>query len=139
MLEVSKLTVDGEDYLKIKVVKFDTEIINLIMTIDGWFKANEPMCYGLPYSALGDFIRLTKDYMVVWKSDNDGMGTMVKGINTTDVPSDYIIDYKPKVDLREHQIKTFNLLLTRDYLLISDQEGVGNIAHLSQHHKETGK
>lgn len=125
MLEVSRTVVDGQEFLKITLRKLDPNIVSSIMTIPGWFKAQEPMTYGLPYSALGAFIRLTKDVMVVWKSPNDNMGTMVKGINTSDIPKDYIVEYKPKTPLREHQIVTFNLMMLRDFLLISDQEGVG--------------
>lgn len=125
MIEVSKVTVDNEDYLKIKLLRLDTDIVQTIMTINGWFKAQEPMCYGLPYHQLGEFFQKTKDYMVVWKSPADSMGTLVKGIDTRDIPTDYIVDYSPKTPLRQHQIVAFNLLLSRDYLLISDQEGVG--------------
>lgn len=126
LLEVSKVTVDGEDYLKIKLRKLDSEVVRIIMSIKGWFKAQEYMCYGLPYSALGEFIRKTQDYMVVWKSPADNMGTLVKGIDTRDIPTDYIVEYQPKTPLRKHQIITFNLMMLRDYLLIADQEGVGN-------------
>lgn len=125
MLEVSKFTVEGEDYLKIKLKRLDAEVIGVIMSIDGWFKAQEYMCYGLPYSSLGDFIQKTKDYMVVWQSGADKMGTLVKGINTSDIPTEYVVDYTPKIPLREHQIVTFNLMMLRDFMLISDQEGVG--------------
>ncbi|KZR57511.1 hypothetical protein [Pseudobacillus badius] len=82
MLEVSKLTVEGEDFLKIKLRKLDPTLVNVIMSIEGWFKAQEYMCYGLPYPSLGEFIEKTKDYMVVWKSPADNMGTLVKGINS---------------------------------------------------------
>lgn len=125
MIEVSKLTVSGENFLKIKLRKLDPEIVNVIMSIGGWFKAQESMCYGLPYSSLGEFINKTHDYMVVWKSDADKMGTMAKGINTSDVPTDYIVEYQPKIPLRPHQVVTFNLMVQRDFMLISDQEGVG--------------
>lgn len=125
MLEVSKMTFEGEDFLKIKLRKLDPDIVTTLTSMQGWFKAREPMVYGLPYSALGEFIEKTKDYMVIWQSNSDSMGTMVKGISTSDLPSDYVVDYKPKIELREHQIKTFNLMMTRDNLLISDQEGVG--------------
>lgn len=128
MLEVSKQTVDGQDFLKIKMRKLDTNIVKVIMSINGWFKAMEPMCYGLPYSALGEFIHKTQDYMVVWKSPADNMGTLVKGINTSDIPTDYIVEYEPKIPLREHQIIAFNLFMTRDYLLLADEEGVGKAA-----------
>lgn len=125
MIEVSKMTVDGEDYLKIELKKLDPAIVNTVTSIGGWFKALQPMCYGLPFSSLGDFIQKTKDYMVVWKSPSDSMGSLVKGINTNDIPTDYVVEYTPKVPLREHQIVAFNLMMLRDFLLISDQEGVG--------------
>ncbi|MDR4436209.1 DEAD/DEAH box helicase [Bacillus tequilensis] len=125
MIEVSKFTNQDQDYLKIKLRKLDPEIVNIIMSIDGWGKAQEPMCYGLPYSALGEFFQKTKDYMVVWKSHADSMGTLARGIDTRDIPTEFIVDYEPKLPLREHQIVTFNLMLQRDFLLISDQEGVG--------------
>lgn len=125
MLEVSKVTDEGEDFLKIKLKKLEPELVKVIMSINGWFKAMEPMTYGLPYTSLGDFIQATKDYMVVWKNNADNMGTMVKGINTSDIPTDYIVDYEPKLPLREHQVVTFNLMMSRDFMLVSDQEGVG--------------
>lgn len=125
MIEVSKFTVGNEDYLKIKLRKLDAAIVGTIMSIGGWFKAQESMCYGLPYSTLGEFIMKTNDYMVVWQSPADKMGTLVKGLNTSDIPKDYVVEYKPKIELRPHQIITFNLMMLRDRLIISDQEGVG--------------
>lgn len=125
MIEVSKFTSDGQDFLKINLKRLDPEIVAMIMSINGWFKAMEPMCYGLPYSALSEFIQKTQDHMVIWKSSADKMGTLAKGIDTRDIPTDYVVDYRPKLPLREHQIVTFNLMMLRDYMLISDQEGVG--------------
>ncbi|MGG1263791.1 DEAD/DEAH box helicase [Brevibacillus laterosporus] len=63
--------------------------------------------------------------MAVWKADGDNMGALVSGIDTDDVPIEYIIPYTPKISLRPHQIQTFNLMVQRDSLLIADQEGVG--------------
>ena len=126
MLEVEKITFEGEDYLKVKMKSLDPETVKLITSIDGWFQAREPMTYGLPYSQLGDFFNKTKDLMVVWKGQGDNMGSLVKGVNTKDVPKeDLVVDYQPKIELRPHQKQTFNLMIQRDMLLISDQEGVG--------------
>lgn len=134
MLEVSREVVDGEEFLKIRLLQLDADLVSKITSIDGWFKAREPMVYGLPYSALGEFIKKTMNDMVLWKNDADKMGTLVSGINTSDIPSDFIINYRPKLELREHQIKAFNLMVMRDSLLIADEEGVGKtIPVLCQH------
>lgn len=128
MLEVTKVKVEDRLYLKIKIVKMDTSLISIITSIDGWFKAMEPMTYGLPYEKAAEFHAKTYNYMVVWKADGDSMGTLTGGIDTDDIPTDYIVDYRPKQELRPYQVQGFNLLMQRDYLLIADQEGVGNIA-----------
>jgi len=125
MIEISKITVGGEDYLKIKIVKFDPEIVAKIMTIEGWGLGREPLTYGVPYSKAQELHAKTFDYMVIWKAEGDNMGALTGGIDTSDVPEDYITSYTPKIPLRAHQIQTFNLLMQRDSLLISDQEGVG--------------
>lgn len=125
MIEVSKVRVDGEDFLKIKILKLDTTLVSIITSIDGWFKAREPMTYGLPYDKIGELHAKTYDYMVVWKADGDSMGALTGGIDTDDIPDDYIVPYTPKTALRPHQIKAFNLLMQRDSLLVADQEGVG--------------
>lgn len=127
MLEVTKVKVDGKLYLKIKVVRVDTTLVSIITSIDGWFKAMEPMTYGLPYEKAAEFHAKTYNYMVVWKGDGDSMGTLTGGIDTDDVPTDYTVDYRPKLDLRPYQIQAFNLLMQRDTLLVADQEGVGNL------------
>lgn len=127
MVEVTKVTVDNEDYLKIKMVRFDKDITQAIMSIQGWFKAREPLTFGLPFSKLEEFHAKTHNYMVVWKAEGDSMGALVSGIDTSNVPVDYVVPYKPKIPLRPHQIQSFNLLLQMDSLLIADQEGVGNI------------
>lgn len=127
MLEVSLFkTADNQEFLKIEVKKYDVESIEAIMSVQGWFKGKEPMVYGLPLASLGDFMKATEDLLVVWKSVADNMGSIVKGIDTRDIPKDYIVDYTPKVALRPHQIQNFNLTMMRDTMLISDQEGVGN-------------
>ena len=126
MMEVSLFkTPNGEEFLRIELKKYDSESITAIMSIPGWFKAQAPMTYGLPIAQLGEFMKATENLLVVWKSVADNMGAIVKGIDTRDVPNDYIVDYRPKIELREHQIKAFNLLMIRDSLLIADQEGVG--------------
>jgi SNF2 family DNA or RNA helicase len=125
MIEVSKVRVNGEDFLKIKVLKLDTQLVSVITSINGWFKAHEPMTYGLPYDKLAELHAITYDYMVVWKTDGDSMGTMTGGIDTDDVPTEYCVDYTPKIPLRDYQVQGFNLLMQRDALLVADQEGVG--------------
>jgi SNF2 family DNA or RNA helicase len=125
LIEVTKVSVDGEDFLKIRILKLDTQLISIITSIDGWFKALEPMVYGLPYDKIEEFHAKTYDYMVIWKADGDSMGALTGGIDTSDVPEDYIVPYTPKEPLRPHQIQTFNLMMQRDSLLVADQEGVG--------------
>ncbi len=125
MLEVSKIRVDGEDFLKIKILKLDTSLVSLITSIDGWFKANEPMVYGLPYAKIEQFHALTYNHMVVWKAEGDSMGTLTGGIDTSDVSTEYCVDYRPKLPLRDYQVQGFNLLMQRNALLVADQEGVG--------------
>lgn len=125
MLEVTKMTADGEEYLKIHIKKLDNYSVPIIMSIEGWFKSREPMVYGLPYAKAEEFYAKTVDLMVVWKADGDSMGSLVTGINTDQVPTDYSVPYTPKIPLRPHQIQAFNLMLQRDSLLIADQEGVG--------------
>lgn len=127
MMEVSLFKADNDEYLKIELRTFSTEVIQAITSIPGWFKGKAPMVYGLPFKALGEFIKKTEDLLVVWKSEADSMGSIVKGIDTRDVPTEYIVDYKPKIELRPHQVQCFNLLMMKNELLISDEEGVGKL------------
>lgn len=125
MLEVTKVTFEGEEFLKLKVLEVDTRLLQVISTINGWFKGNEPMVYGVPGSKGEELFEKTKDYMVVWKGTGDNMGSMVRGIDTDNVPDDYVLDYRPKLELRPYQKQLFNLLQSRNHLLVADQEGVG--------------
>lgn len=126
MLEVQKIDYKGKQYLKLKLHQFDPELIRIITSIPGWFKGREHLVYGLPFEKLEELHRKTMNHVVVYKFDEmDDIGSLVKGIDTSDVPDTYCVDYTPKAELRPHQIVAFNLLLQRDYLLISDQEGVG--------------
>lgn len=128
LISVSKVSYRGKDYLKIKLSDLDPSFLHVLKTINGWFKGQEPLVFGLPYDRLGEFIQKTKDFLVVWQSQADQMGAMVRGVDTKDIPKDYIVEYTPKEKLRQHQIELFNLLLMRDSLLISDEEGVGKTA-----------
>lgn len=129
MLEVSKVALpDGRSFLKIELKVLNVDAIQAITSIPGWFKAPETMCYGLPYEALNEFKKKTKDYLVLWKNENDSMGSIVRGIDTEDLPNEYVVPYTPKIPLREHQVVAWNLLMTRDMLLVADQEGVGKAA-----------
>lgn len=128
MIEV-EMFVDtyGDEFLKITLKRFDQDAVLAITSIAGWFKGKEPFVYGLPLQALGEFVKKTEDMLVIWKSTVDNMGTVAKGIDTREIPSDYIIEYEPKLPLRPHQIKGFNLFMMRDHLLVADQEGTGNL------------
>lgn len=125
MLEVTKVSVNEDLFLKIKIVKLDNVLVSIIMSIEGWFKAMEPMTYGIPYEKAAEFHSKTYNFMVVWKAEGDSMGTLTGGIDTDDVPSEYSVEYSPKVPLRPYQVQGFNLLMQRDFLLVADQEGVG--------------
>lgn len=125
MIEVTKVTFDGVDYLKIELKVLDPELIGIITSINGWFKGREPLVYGLPIEKAEELKAKTFNHMVVWKGEEDSMGSLVKGIDTSTISEEYCVPYEPKIPLRPHQIQTFNLLLTRDKLIISDQEGVG--------------
>lgn len=126
MLEVSKVEFEGESFLRCQMKKLDPDIVSIITSIKGWWKGRDFLTYGLPFTAMDELNRRTRDYMVVWKLDNDdNMGALVKGIDTSDVSEDYCIPYEPKIPLRPHQIQAFNLLVQRDTMLVADQEGVG--------------
>lgn len=125
MMEVSLFKTENQEFLKIELKKFDHDAITALTSIEGWFKGLEPMVYGLPFSSLREFMKKTENMLVVWKSEVDNMGSIVKGIDTREVPEDYIVDYTPKTPLRPHQIQNFNLTMLRDSMLVSDQEGVG--------------
>lgn len=125
MMEVSMFKDNFGEYLKVELRTLEVEAVQTIMSIPGWFKGRGTMVYGLPFSALPEFIRKTEDMQVIWKSEVDNMGTLVKGIDTKDIPTDYIIPYEPKIELRPHQIQNFNLTMVRDTMLVADQEGVG--------------
>lgn len=125
MMEVSLFSDNNGEFLKIELKTLKVEAVQAIMSIRGWFKGRMPMVYGLPFSALGEFIKKTEDMQVIWKSEVDHMGSIVKGINTKDIPDTYTVPYEPKTPLRPHQVKYFNLTMFRDRMLIADQEGVG--------------
>lgn len=125
MLEVTKVTMDGVEYLRLGLKSLNPEVVAIVMSINGCFKGREPMVWGLPIDAVEELKHKTYNYMVVWKGEEDSMGSLVKGIDTSTIPEEYIVPYTPKTPLRPHQIQTFNLMLTRDKMIISDQEGVG--------------
>lgn len=125
MIEVEKISHLGKEFLKITFKSFDKDLWASIMSIDGWFKGKSPKTLGVPFEKLHEFNAKTKDALVVWKRDGDSMGALTKGIETNDIPKGYMVDYQPKIPLREHQIIGFNLMMMRERLLISDQEGVG--------------
>ncbi|QNR70484.1 hypothetical protein IAQ67_28660 (plasmid) [Paenibacillus peoriae] len=131
MLEITKVSADGEDFLKIKVINkgtapLDARDIATIISIEGWQKSErDALTYALPFSKAEELYQKTRDLMVVWKSEGDNMGALSTGISTDYIPKDYTIPYTPKIPLRPHQIQAFNLMVQRDGLLIADQEGVG--------------
>jgi SNF2 family DNA or RNA helicase len=125
MLEVTKVTFDGVEYLRLELKALKPEIVEIIMSIDGWGKGREPMIWGLPIDKAEELKYKTNRYLVVWKGEQDAMGSITKGIDTSMISEDYCVPYTPKTALRPHQIQTFNLMLSRDRMVISDQEGVG--------------
>lgn len=126
MLEVTKVDFEGESFLRLEMKQLDPELVAIITSIQGWWKARDFLTYGLPFDKLDELNRKTRNHMVIWKLDSDdSMGSLVKGIDTADVSDDYCVPYTPKLALRPHQIQAFNLLLQRDTLLVADQEGVG--------------
>lgn len=125
MLEVTKVTFDGYEFLKLELKMLDADIVAQIMSIEGWFKGREAMVWGLPIEKAEELRYKTNNYLVVWRGEEDAMGSIVKGIDTSQISEEYCVPYTPKVPLRPHQIQTFNLMLSRDKMIISDQEGVG--------------
>ncbi|ALA07285.1 putative helicase [Brevibacillus phage SecTim467] len=125
MLEVTKVTYDGVEYLRLYVRTLSPELVGIITSIEGWFNDREPMVYGLPFYKAEELKYKTVNEMVVWKGEEDSMGSLVKGIDTSDISEEYCIPFTPKTPLRPHQVQAFNLLMSRDKMVISDQEGVG--------------
>jgi SNF2 family DNA or RNA helicase len=125
MLEVKKVTFDGVEFLRLYLRALNPEVVQIIMSIEGWFKGREPMIWGLPIEKAEELKQKTYQYLVVWTGEEDTMGSLVKGIDTSEISEDYCVPYTPKTSLRPHQIQTFNLMLSRDKMIISDQEGVG--------------
>jgi SNF2 family DNA or RNA helicase len=125
MLEVEKIEYEGEVYLKLLLIKPDNKLINIIKSINGWFKGSDSLVYGLPHHKEDELKHKTRDNLVLWKGNDDNMGSIVKGIDTSNISTDYCVAYTPKLPLRPHQVVTFNLMLQRDNMIISDQEGVG--------------
>ncbi len=125
MLEVTKVTHDGVDYLKLKILALKPEIVEIVLGIEGAWNAREPMVYGLPYDKAEELRHKTADHMVVWKGEQDSMGSISRGIDTSNVSEEYCVPYQPKVGLKPHQVQAFNLLMMRDSMIVSDQEGVG--------------
>lgn len=124
-MEVSKINLNGKDWLRIELKKYDQAEVNIITSIDGWFRGNTFVEYGLPYEKLPEFIKKTKDILVVWKSHNDSMGCLTRGIDSSKIPTFYTVPYTPKIPLRPHQIQGFNLMMQKDSLILADEEGVG--------------
>ena len=137
MITADKILVGGQYWIKVQF-KHNIALFNKMMTVKGArFNAATDL-WSVPYSNRDSFEHIMSEHLIVWLNDED---THPGGICEDNIPDQPIIEgYSVQYDKDknivdstgfktspwgEFQVKGFNVLVTRPFLILADDAGLG--------------
>lgn len=124
MIQAEVLT--GKDNKKWIKVSFNYHplYVEHIKKVPGAIFSNKQKVWAVPYENKEIFETIMGDFLIIW---NDGTSiNNVTGIDESSIPSSPIVNYKFKnKPWGEFQVKGFNLLYDKDFLILADEQGLG--------------
>ncbi len=138
MIHAKKVYALGQYYIKVKFDRNPT-LDNAMNTVKGAKYNPNTGLWSVPYQNRVDFETKMGDYLVVWEGDE--VEVYAGGINEDEIPDQpiipgYSIEYDENKNIigatgfktkpwGEYQVKGFNVLVDRKFLILADDAGLG--------------
>lgn len=137
MIFAEKLNVNSKEWIKVHF-KSNALLDSSMRRVKGAIFNPSSSLWAVPYESRSSFEAIMGDYLIIWKDSSDaGQG----GISEDSIPSKplipgYGVDYNEVGEIvdstgfktspwGEFQVKGFNLLVDRPYLILADEQGLG--------------
>ena len=138
MILAEKVSVQGKDWIKVRIPDIPEVSCNM-RRVNGARYNEVTKNWSVPYENRIDFEVKMSDHLIIW--DNDPKDTGSGGIPEEKISSypiipGYSVEYGGGGTIKkasgwktppwgEFQVKGFNLLLSRDFLILADDAGLG--------------
>jgi SNF2 family DNA or RNA helicase len=147
---------DNRDWIKVSF-KFDEEIVAAVSSVTGALYNSKYRVWAIPYSSLAEFEDKVGDFLIIW-TDGSQIDKGNGGIDEDTIPSyptvpGYSVNYDEEGNIvnatgfknkpwGEFQVKGFNTLVERPFLILADDAGLGKswqVATAIEAKKKLGK
>lgn len=129
---------DGRQWIKVSF-KYNQLLVNMIKTVPGALFSPQQRVWAIPYDHRAEFERIMDNYLINWVDEelpNNG-GISESTISPQPVVPGYSVEYDSEGNIigstgfkttpwGEFQVKGFNLLVERNFLILADDAGLGN-------------
>jgi SNF2 family DNA or RNA helicase len=133
------VTPNGKQWIKVSLTPHPI-VIDAMSKVKGALFNTKTNFWAVPYEYVNDFVSKMADYLIVWKGEDEPL-IYTQGITEDDIPSSpvvpgYTVQYDSEGNITgstgfkttpwgEFQVKGFNLMVSRDFLILADDAGLG--------------
>lgn len=137
MISAEKVFSKGKYWIKV-TFKHNTTLFNSMMEVKGCLYNASTGNFAVPYENRADFERKMGDYLIIWENEEDKTAGGIPEANIPDQPviPGYSVTYNTEGEIIDHtgfktrpwgefQVRGFNVLVTRPFLILADDAGLG--------------
>jgi len=135
MIIAEKVEAKGKLWIKVKLLNYNPFLFNKMRTIKGCLYNKATGYFAIPIEYEEDFLNKMEEHLILWKDKNEH-AVLEDTIPSTPIVAGYSVTYDDKgniIDAQgfktkpwgEFQVKGFNLLVQKDFLILADDAGLG--------------
>ncbi|MEC0276863.1 DEAD/DEAH box helicase [Peribacillus frigoritolerans] len=137
---------DSREWIKV-TFKYDEEVVKAIASVEGALYSSAQRVWAIPFSSKRDFENKVGDFLIIWTDGTDDPYKTNGGIDEKMIPDQpivpgYSVTYDEDRNIigstgfkrkpwGEFQVKGFNLIFERPFLILADDAGLGKTFQVS--------
>lgn len=141
MINAERITgKDGKQWIKVWF-NYNADVVARMGSVRGALYSKNLKMWAVPYENKLDFESKMGDFLIQWKNDDEGHkfngGISEESIPDQPIVTGYSVEYDEDRNIvsstgfktkpwGEFQVKGFNLLVSRNFLILADDAGLGN-------------
>lgn len=125
MIHADVVEVEGKKWIKV-YFKPVPRLIEKMKKVKGAMYNPKSRLWAVPYENLRYFEAYMENHLILW----EGKETMAGGIPEESIPPSPIVDYEFKTKPFDYQIRGFNAIVERNFLILADDMGLGKTFQL---------
>lgn len=135
MIIAEKVEAKGRWWIKAKLVNYNPFLFNKMRSVRGCLYNKMTGYFAIPIEYENDFINKMEEHLILWKDRNEN-AVLEENIPSYPIVPGYSVTYDENgniIDAKgfktrpwgEFQVKGFNLLVQKDFLILADDAGLG--------------